>query len=104
MKFRISQASNGLDNKFQIDPESGVITLRQKIDYESLPPSLNGRVIVTVVAYDLGVPSKSASVDVQVEVEVSLKSCWIQQMLPNIFRCVLYTFFFHNCSVKVQCI
>ena len=75
VKYRISQASDGLDNKFLIDSESGVITLRDKIDYESLTPSLNGRVIVTVVAYDLGQPSKSASADVQVQVEVSRWPC-----------------------------
>ena len=51
-----------------------MITLRDKIDYESLSSSLNGRVIVTVVAYDLGQPSKSASADVQVQVEVSRRT------------------------------
>lgn len=70
--YRIGQASSGLENKFQIDPDSGEITLKSEIDYESLPSSLDGRVIVTIVAYDLGDPSKSASVDVTVQVEVNL--------------------------------
>ena len=72
IKYRIVQASNGLQNKFNINPDSGVISLRNKIDFESLDSALDGRVLVKIEAFDLGTPSLSTSVNVIVQVEVSL--------------------------------
>ena len=49
-----------------------MITLKDKIDYEGLDPALNGRVLIGIEAYDLGSPSRSSSVSVTIQVEVSL--------------------------------
>ena len=72
VRYRITQASSGLLSKFEIEPVTGMITLRDKIDYEGLDPALNGRVLIGIEAYDLGSPSRSSSVSVTIQVEVSL--------------------------------
>lgn len=70
VKYRILQASDGLQNKFQVDPDSGVITLSDKIDYEALDPALTGKVLLEIEAYDLGTPTLRSKINVTVEVEV----------------------------------
>ncbi|XP_053392678.1 cadherin-23-like isoform X2 [Mercenaria mercenaria] len=67
--YRITKASAGLKNKFFVNQTSGLITMVEKIDYEALPASLNGRVLLEVEAYDLGIPSLSTTVNVTVEIE-----------------------------------
>ena len=69
--FRITKASAGLENKFSVNDTSGLITMVEMIDYEALPADLNGRVLLEVEAYDLGVPSLSTSINITVEIEVS---------------------------------
>lgn len=68
--FRITKASAGLQNSFFVNGSTGVVTLIKKIDYESLPVSLGGKVLLEVEAYDLGSPSLSTAINVTVEIEV----------------------------------
>ena len=53
-----------------MDPDSGVITLSDKIDYEALDPALTGKVLLEIEAYDLGTPTLRSKINVTVEVEV----------------------------------
>lgn len=53
-----------------MDPDSGEITLSDKIDYEALDPALAGKVLLEIEAYDLGTPTLRSKINVTVEVEV----------------------------------
>ena len=68
--YRIVKASAGLTSKFAVNETTGLVTLLDTIDFESLPPFLNGRIILEVEAYDLGDPVQRSSVNVTVEIEV----------------------------------
>ncbi|XP_075716166.1 cadherin-related family member 2 [Rhinoderma darwinii] len=54
---------------FSINVTTGLITNRGPLDREAIDISQNGRIILTVKLYDLGVPSNSNDVNVTVNVE-----------------------------------
>ncbi|KAK5865039.1 hypothetical protein PBY51_016234 [Eleginops maclovinus] len=56
-------------DKFTIDPVTGVLTNRVKLDREDLDPDLNGRIELNVTATDKGSPPLSAMVPVIINVE-----------------------------------
>ncbi|KAL3875780.1 hypothetical protein ACJMK2_033697 [Sinanodonta woodiana] len=67
--YKISKAPWGLTSNFTVDNQTGVISLTQTLDYEKLDPRLEGKIILTVEAYDNGVPNKTSFINVTVEVE-----------------------------------
>lgn len=71
VEFRIVKASADLEAKFSVNRTSGVITMVDTIDYELLPASLGGRVLLEIEAYDLGSPSLTNRINITVEIEVS---------------------------------
>ncbi|KAK3582014.1 hypothetical protein CHS0354_039681 [Potamilus streckersoni] len=67
--YRISKTPSNLTSNFTVDNQTGVISLTQSLDYEKLDPGLEGKIILTVEAYDNGVPRKSSFINVTLEVE-----------------------------------
>ncbi|KAL4239415.1 hypothetical protein ACF0H5_000230 [Mactra antiquata] len=67
--YQISTASYGLKDKFFVNESSGIVQMVEKIDFESLPAELDGRVTLVIEAYDLGDPRLSNTIDVIVEIE-----------------------------------
>ena len=72
VSYRIASAPRGLESNFAIDGTTGEITLTQPLDFESLEPALEGKVRLTVEAYDSGTPVKSSQVFVNITVEVKI--------------------------------
>ena len=68
--YRIDRTPPGLESNFTIDSVSGEITLEEPLDYEKLDPTLQGKIVLEVVAHDSGSPQKSSSVFVNITVEV----------------------------------
>lgn len=71
VSFRIIKASAGLRSKFSVNETSGEVMLKDVIDFEKLPSSLGGKILLEVEAYDHGEPSLSSSMNITVEIEVS---------------------------------
>nr|DBA30926.1 TPA: hypothetical protein GDO54_006850 [Pyxicephalus adspersus] len=58
-----------LSGNFSINSITGVITSNGPLDREEIDITLNGRIVLTVELYDLGVPSLSSEVIVTINVE-----------------------------------
>ncbi|KAM5171977.1 cadherin-related family member 2 [Mantella aurantiaca] len=58
-----------LSENFTINSITGVITTLTPLDREEIDITLNGRIVLTVELYDLGVPSLSSEVNVTINVE-----------------------------------
>ncbi|KAF7249561.1 Cadherin-related family member 2 [Varanus komodoensis] len=56
-------------NNFTITPDTGVLSSRGPLDREAIPPAYEGRIVVTVLVHDLGVPQLSTTVNVTITVE-----------------------------------
>ncbi|XP_035824585.1 cadherin-23 [Aplysia californica] len=69
VSYQIVNAPPGLSENFTIDSSTGEITLTDPLDYETLDPALNGKVTLTVEAYDAGDPVRSSQVFVNITVE-----------------------------------
>lgn len=55
---------------FTIDSNTGVLSSRGSLDREAIPMELEGKVVVTVLVHDLGVPQLNTTVNVTIIVEV----------------------------------
>ncbi|XP_014770934.2 cadherin-23 [Octopus bimaculoides] len=69
VKYKIVDAPGNLTNNFTIDEFRGEVSLNNPLDYEGLDPDLNGKIIITVMAYDMGSPSMNSTTNVTVTVE-----------------------------------
>ena len=69
--YRITKASAGLATKFSVNQTTGEVTMVDMIDYETLPMSLGGRVLLEVEAYDQGTPELANRINITVEIEVN---------------------------------
>lgn len=69
VKYKIVEAVNNLTENFTIDEFRGEISLNGPLDYEGLDPDLNGKIIITVMAYDMGIPPMNSTTNVTVTVE-----------------------------------
>lgn len=74
VKYKIVEAVNNLTENFTIDEFRGEISLNGPLDYEGLDPDLNGKIIITVMAYDMGIPPMNSTTNVTVTVEVSTQT------------------------------
>ncbi|XP_041079773.1 cadherin-related family member 2 [Polyodon spathula] len=67
VRYRIEESE--FSNNFTINEETGVVTINGALDREAMEPSLNGKIHLTVTAYDWGHPSLSSSVNVTINIE-----------------------------------
>ncbi|XP_066469039.1 cadherin-related family member 2 [Tiliqua scincoides] len=56
-------------NNFTINPNTGELTSKGPLDREAIPVELQGKVVVTVLVHDLGIPQLNTSVNVTITVE-----------------------------------
>ncbi|XP_067899584.1 cadherin-related family member 2 isoform X2 [Heterodontus francisci] len=68
-EIRYAIAAGDYQQNVTIDPITGVLRSVGPIDREDMKPSLNGKIVLIVEAYDLGVPSLSTTVNVTIIVE-----------------------------------
>ncbi|XP_007561596.1 cadherin-related family member 2 [Poecilia formosa] len=68
-KIQFSIKPSTHSGSFSIDPNTGVLTNSGELDREALNPESNGRIILTVIATDMGTPALSTSVSVIITVE-----------------------------------
>ncbi|OWF48736.1 cadherin-23-like [Mizuhopecten yessoensis] len=69
VRYRIVDIPAGLDHNFTINSTSGEVAVTSPLDYEKLDPTLKGKVLLQIEAYDLGIPQKRRSIPVTIEVE-----------------------------------
>lgn len=85
-------------DNFTINPETGVLTNRGKLDREALDPDLDGRIELNVTATDMGTPQLSTMVPVIINVEASISQQSIGAvlflMLPPLVRKMTVNVFF----------
>ncbi|XP_058853087.1 cadherin-related family member 2-like [Acipenser ruthenus] len=67
VRYKIEDSE--FSNNFIIDEETGVVTINGTLDREAIEPLLNGKIQLTVTAYDWGHPILSSSVNVTINVE-----------------------------------
>ncbi|MGH0137819.1 UNVERIFIED_CONTAM: hypothetical protein FKN15_017586 [Acipenser sinensis] len=67
VRYKIEDSE--FSNNFTIDEETGVVTINGTLDREAIEPLLNGKIQLTVTAYDWGHPILSSSVNVTINVE-----------------------------------
>lgn len=58
-------------SNFTIDPDTGELTSIGPLDREAIPMELQGKVVVTVLVHDLGIPQLNTTVNVTITVEVT---------------------------------
>ncbi|XP_072368292.1 cadherin-related family member 2 isoform X2 [Scyliorhinus torazame] len=68
-EIRYTIAAGDYRQNFTIDPITGVLRSVGPIDREDMKSSLNGKIILIVEAYDLGIPKLSTTVNVTINVE-----------------------------------
>ncbi|XP_039212649.1 cadherin-related family member 2 isoform X2 [Crotalus tigris] len=56
-------------NNFTINPDSGELVSKGPLDREAIPVELNGKIVVTVLVQDLGIPQLNDTVNVTFTVE-----------------------------------
>ncbi|XP_036607213.1 cadherin-related family member 2 [Trichosurus vulpecula] len=56
-------------NNFTLDPVTGLLTNQGPLDREAIDPDLSGKIVLTVLVHDLGIPSLSTTVNVTINVE-----------------------------------
>ncbi|KAJ6667795.1 hypothetical protein lerEdw1_016116 [Lerista edwardsae] len=56
-------------SNFTIDPDTGELTSTGPLDREAIPTELQGKVVVTVLVHDLGIPQLNTTVNVTITVE-----------------------------------
>ena len=73
VKYNLTVHTDYLGKHFHIDEDTGRITLNSSIDYEEGNLSeLNGQILLTVGAYDLGDPQLTTQLNITVNVQVHL--------------------------------
>ncbi|XP_078087168.1 cadherin-related family member 2 [Mustelus asterias] len=68
-EIRYTIVAGDYQHNFTIDPNKGILRSVGPVDREEMKPSLGGKIILIVEAYDLGVPSLSSTVNVTINVE-----------------------------------
>lgn len=57
-------------HNFSVDPDKGILRNLGPLDREAIEPALGGRIVLTVLVADCGVPVLSTEVNVTINVEV----------------------------------
>ncbi|XP_038651545.1 cadherin-related family member 2 [Scyliorhinus canicula] len=68
-EIRYTIAAGDYQQNFTIDPITGVLRSVGPIDREDMKSSLDGKIILIVKAYDLGIPKLSTTVNVTIDVQ-----------------------------------
>lgn len=55
---------------FTINPDTGDVVSKGPLDREAIPVELNGKIVVTILVEDLGIPQLNTTVNVTITVEV----------------------------------
>lgn len=70
VNYGFANSSFNLAENFTIDEVTGEIKVKQPLDYEKLDPTLQGKIVLQVVAHDSGDPRQESVVNVTIDVEV----------------------------------
>ena len=57
-------------HNFSVDPDKGILRNQGPLDREAIEPALGGRIVLTVLVADCGVPVLSTEVNITINVEV----------------------------------
>lgn len=57
-------------HNFSVDPDKGILRNLRPLDREAIEPSLGGRIVLTVLVADRGMPVLSTEVSITINVEV----------------------------------